>query len=162
MSIPEEAPALQNRHPAPSAIHNADTAESSPSIPDSADVATKNPPPDSPPSVDRGLDSRDLVMRARQLAGSVDQQLRRETNQKPAAPVDTPYSRFVAGIEASAAPTWTGIATVTEIAMPGTGERMYKVSNGKGTYCIRIPAAKVGIDRYEWERNNYRPVSCPR
>jgi hypothetical protein len=75
---------------------------------------------------------------------------------------DSPHSRLGADIEAATVQKWQGVAKVTETTMPGTGERLYKISNGTATYCVRIPSPRVGIDRYEWERNNFHPIKCPR
>ena len=56
---------------------------------------------------------------------------------------------------------WTGVPTITEIAMPGTGERVVKISNGNNSYCIRVPQASMGIDFYEAARHG-KSTNCPR
>jgi hypothetical protein len=104
----------------------------------------------------------DLLASARQMAGGADRELRRESGKQLSAGVEPRYAHLPTNLEAATVPKWTGIAKVTETTMPGTGERLYKISNGTGTYCIRIYSPNVGIDRYEWERKNYHPITCPR
>lgn len=138
-------------------------------VPDPVPVET-SPPPEAPPigpappetaSAEPPKPSAaDLLTSARQMAGKVDKQLRKENHQALPALVDTPYKRFVAELEAAHVAQWTGRPTITEIAMPGTGERLVKVSNGSSSYCLRVPSPSMGIDQYERARNAV-PVNCP-
>jgi hypothetical protein len=113
-------------------------------------------------SRDDDLPASTLLDRARRLAGNADRDARRESGTQVAALSDTTNARFLSGLEAATARKWHGIAKITETTMPGTGERLYKISNGTDTYCVRIPSPSVGIDRYEWERNNFHPILCPK
>lgn len=104
----------------------------------------------------------DLFDRSLHMAGEIDRQLRSETGAHfPAFADSSSYMRFHNNLEAGTIPRWTGIAQVAEGAMPGTGQQVYKISNGANSYCIRIPSPYIGIDRYEWERNNFHPITCP-
>lgn len=75
---------------------------------------------------------------------------------------DSSTARLRSAIEAATVPTWHGIAKVTETTMPVTGERLYQISNGKDSYCVKIPSPRIGIDQYEWERRNRHVMTCPR
>lgn len=75
---------------------------------------------------------------------------------------DSSTARLRAAIEAATAPKWQGIAKVTETTMPVTGERLYKISNGTGEYCVKIFSPRIGIDQYEWERRNRHVITCPK
>jgi hypothetical protein len=97
-----------------------------------------------------------------QLLDSARDTARSESRKQPPTLGGDANARFHADLEAATAKKWTGIAKVTETTMPGTGERLYKISNGTSTYCLRIPSPSVGIDRYEWARNNQHAIKCPR
>lgn len=125
-------------------------------------MQSQAPMTEATPSKQTGTEASDLLIQARQIAGRVDQQLRREHAEQIQVLTATPNTRFLADLQSATVRKWTGIANVTETTMPGTGERLYKISNGTDTYCVRIPSPSVGIDKYEWERNNYHPITCPR
>ena len=75
--------------------------------------------------------------------------------------VDSRHKQFLAKLEAATAKQWVGVPQVTEMPVPGNTGRMYKISNGNSSYCVRIPDANVGIDQYEWQRKNFRAITCP-
>jgi hypothetical protein len=104
-------------------------------------------------------DGSDLLERARH---AVHLAVPSEAGKELPLQAESAHSRLGAGIEAATVQKWRGVAKVTETTMPGTGERLYRISNGTGAYCVRIPSPSVGIDRYEWERNNFHPIKCPR
>lgn len=132
------------------------------------DPASANAVEVEPPATEPALpglsppEGSELQYRARKMAGDVDRALRSESGLASPDLTDASYKRFVAGLEAATAKKWTGVATVTETTMPITGERLYKISNGTGTYCVRIYHPNVGIDRFEWHRKNFAPITCPK
>jgi hypothetical protein len=131
-----------------------------PVAPSASDLPAAAPPAAEPPAV-AAPSAADLLANARRMAGSVDKQLRKESH-KQIEFVDTPYKRFLSDLEAAYVPQWSGIATVTEITVPGTGERLAKISNGSRSYCIHIPSPSMGIDAYESARRNPKVTDCPR
>ncbi len=108
------------------------------------------------------------------LHGAVQAQSAAESPAAPAQPgekeaskplsvsPDSSTARLRSAIEAAMAPKWHGIAKVTETTMPVTGERLYKISNGTGEYCVKIFSPRIGIDQYEWERRNRHVITCPK
>jgi hypothetical protein len=131
-----------------------------PATPSAASPPAGPAPAETTAAAQPATSAADLVANARRMAGTIDKQLRKEAHQPLPAFVDTPYKRFEADMAAAYVPQWTGVATTTEIAMPGTGERLIKVSNGSSSYCLRIPSPSMGIDRYEASRVA-KPMTCP-
>lgn len=133
--------------------HPASTAADAMPVPSAVDPAPVAPA--------EGADAGpvDLATRARQMAGSVDKELRRESH-KPLELVDTPYKRFVAALEAAHVRKFSGIATFTDITVPGTGQRLVKVSYGAFSYCLTMPSIGMRIDEYQAARSA-KIVNCP-
>jgi len=86
----------------------------------------------------------DLLQRARQSAGRIDQQLRAESPQRfPLPPPDSMQAKLERGINAAheaVPPKWYQGARMVELSTPD-GERksrMYKISTAFGSYCVSI------------------------
>lgn len=88
--------------------------------------------------------AEDLLLRARQSAGRIDQQLRAESPQRfPLPPSDSMQAKLERGINAAheaVPPKWYQGARMVELSTPD-GERksrMYKISTAFGSYCVSI------------------------
>ena len=96
------------------------------------------------PSSTTAANADDLLQRARQSAGRIDQQLRAESPQRfPLPPPDGMQAKLERGINAAheaVPPKWYQGARMVELSTPD-GERksrMYKISTAFGSYCVSI------------------------
>jgi len=158
---PVPVPAIVPRTIAPPApIRVAPVAVPEAPAPEPAPAAATSTVPEPAPTAPAALDGPGLAARARQMAGGVDKQLRKESGKPLPELVDTPYKRFVAEMAAAYAPQFTGEPTITEFARPGSGEKIVKVSFGSHSYCLRVPSPSMRIDEYQAARTAV-PMTCP-
>ncbi|MYM40001.1 hypothetical protein [Duganella qianjiadongensis] len=149
------APALTLHTSKPSVVQEKTVAEKapapSPTAASAVAAAATESPRDDPFALDKpalaskaAASADDLLQRARQSAGRIDQQLRAESPQRfPLPPPDSMQAKLERGINAAheaVPPKWYQGARMVELSTPD-GERksrMYKISTAFGSYCVSI------------------------
>lgn len=120
--------------PAPAA-----TAAGAASTPATTPAAT--PAVAAAPAASIGLNAEEMLRQARGEAGAIDRELRKQVRKGMVrAPVSTPYTRFVKGVELAhelAPPKWYEAPKIQEVIDPGQwGRKRTRVITAFGTYCI--------------------------
>ena len=105
----------------------------------------------------------DIVKKALGAVGKIDRDLRRESPSKIHAPLDTPQTRLVAGIQAARKQHWDEPASIEEINAPddGSGRRMSKIKTPFGTYCATVASNHSGPDMFESNKAGPKLTTCP-
>ncbi len=120
-----------------------------------------------PPEAPQQRSADDIMQQARRDMGKINKELKKEfPGPKIRAPVDTPQSRLVKGIELAhemAPPKLWEAPKVQELTTGFAGTRRYRVITGNGTYCITVGPTHTATGlTMNGNANAQRLTSCPR
>lgn len=100
---------------------------------------------------------------ARRELGKIDRDLRRASPSQIHAPVSTPQTRLIAGLNDAKVVHWNEAAQVEEIADPtGSGKRIAKIKTFMGTYCTTHDSNRSAVDGFSPNTKGPKLTNCPK
>lgn len=105
----------------------------------------------------------DIMAQAKRDVGKIDSELRRASPSQIHAPVSTPQTRLIAGLNDAKVQHWYDAAQIEEIPdQSGSGRRISKVKTALGTYCVTYQSNNSALDGFEPNKGGPKVTNCPR
>ncbi len=100
---------------------------------------------------------------SRRDLGKIDRDLRRESPSQIHAPVSTPQTRLIAGLNDAKVVHWNEAAQVEEIPdATGGGRRIAKIKTFMGTYCTTHDSNRSAADGFSPNTKGPKLTNCPK
>lgn len=137
------------------------TTESAMTIVDSDPFA--GPPEPTTSETGAAATAARIRAQARRELGKIDRDLRRASPSQIHAPVSTPQTRLVAGLNDAKVIHWNEAAQVEELPdATGSGRRIARIRTSMGTYCATLDSNRSAVDGFTPNTKGPKLTNCPK